>query len=381
MLDRFEKSLKALERRHLRRYLMTSEGIDFSSNDYLALSVSAPVRAAVRDAIDRGVPMGAGGSRLLRGNNAEIEALEAEAALFFGVERALFVGGGYMANYILLSALPRQGDLVVYDALIHASCHDGMKASQATCIEAVHNDPHDVEDIIQKWKDGRLNTGKTGRVWILVESLYSMDGDQAPLSDLVAIADRVDAFLIIDEAHATGVYGPDGRGLAATFEGRENIICVHTCGKALGAHGALICAPNIICEYIINRSRPFIYATAPSPLMAVAVRAALTEVQREPRRREMLQRLIYFTNTKLYECCGIRGSGSQIIPIIVGQDSTAMELATALQAEGFDIRGIRQPTVAAGSARLRLSLTLHVDEDDITAMIESLAGKLELVAG
>ncbi len=376
MLERYQKSLKNLERRNLRRRLSANQGIDFSSNDYLALSQANPIRDAVRRAVDRGVPTGAGASRLLRGNHEEIVALEAEAASFFGAQRALYVGGGYMANYALLTALPQRGDLVVYDALIHASSHDGMRAGKATCVEAAHNDLQGVEDAITTWRKG----GNTGRAWILVESLYSMDGDQAPLSELMAIADRHEAFLLIDEAHATGVFGPEGRGLAAGFEGRDNVICLHTCGKALGAHGALICAPDVLCEYMVNRSRPFIYATAPSPLMAVAVRAALKILQDDPDRQENLQRLIAFANAALQERCAIPGSGSQIIPVVVGQDGRAMELAATLQAKDFDVRGIRPPTVPPGSARLRISLTLHVDEAQVASMIETLANELEKIA-
>jgi len=375
MLDRYEKSLKALDRRNLLRGLSPRQGIDFSSNDYLALSTSNVLTQAIQDAVERGVPIGSGGSRLLRGNDDEIVALEAEAATFFGAERTLFMGGGFLANYALLTALPQHGDLVVYDALIHASCHEGMRAGKATAMEAAHNDPGAVEDAIRTWRD----KGNTGRVWIVVESLYSMDGDRAPLGDLIKIADQYDAYLMIDEAHATGVFGHQGRGLAAEFEGRDNVICLHTCGKALGSHGALICAPDILCQYIINRSRPFIYSTAPSPLMAAAVRAALSVLQRDPHRHDDLQRLISFTNTRLFDRCGLRGSSSQIIPIMVGRDGAAMELSSTLQAHGFDIRGIRQPTVPAGTARLRISLTLHVDEAEIGSMIDVLADNLEHV--
>ncbi len=373
MLERYEKSLNALERRNLLRGLVPQRGVDFASNDYLAFSELEAIRDAVRDALDDGVPVGAGASRLLRGNHEQIVALEDEAAAFFGAESCLYMGGGYMANFSLLTALPRRGDLIVYDELIHASCHEGMRAGKATCKEVAHNDADAVEDVIRAWRAG----GGTGQVWIVVESLYSMDGDRAPLDDLMAVADRHDAFLIIDEAHATGVFGTGGRGLAHAYEGRDNVICLHTCGKALGCHGALICAPEVLCRYMVNRSRPFIYATAPSPLMAVAVRKALAVLQETPAYQDELQNLISLTGEYLSERCGLAASGSQIIPVVMGRDGAAMELASALQAQGFDVRGIRQPTVPAGTARLRLSLTRHVDETQIRTMIDALADAME----
>lgn len=375
MLERYSKSLKALERRNLRRELTVRQGIDFSSNDYLGLSEAPTIRQAVQDAIERGVPIGATGSRLLRGNHEEHERLEDQAASFFGAESCLYMGGGYLANFAVLSTLPQQGDLLLYDALIHASCHEGLRAGKATAIEVLHNNPQSIEDEISRWRASHA----TGNIWIVVESLYSMDGDKAPLDDIIAIANRHNAFVVIDEAHATGVYGPQGRGLAVSYEGQENIICIHTCGKALGAHGALICAPKILCDYIVNRSRPFIYATAPSPLMAVAVQTALTTLITEPERQTKLHQLIDFTNQQLQNLCGVNGSESQIIPIVIGRDGPTMALAKALQEQGFDIRGIRQPTVPAGSARLRIALTLHVDQTQVISMLKILAQELEKI--
>ncbi len=376
MLERYEKALEALEHRNRRRALNPRRGLDFASNDYLALSQAAPLRCAVRDALERGVAIGAGASRLLRGNCPEHEMLEAEAAAFFGAERALFLGGGYIANFALLATLPQRGDLLVYDELIHASAHDGMRAGRAEFIAVRHNDANAVEDSIKQWRA----RGHTGRVWIAVESLYSMDGDRAPLSELAAIANRYEAFLLIDEAHATGVFGEDGRGLATAYEGRENVITLHTCGKALGASGALICAPAVLCDFLVNRCRPFIYATAPSPLMAVAVSEALSLLQREPERRERLHRLIGFANRRLEERCGLKSSGSQIVPVIVGRDARAMALAASLQARGFDIRGIRPPTVPEGTARLRIALTLNVTESQTAAMLDALVEEMQAAA-
>ncbi|MET4235709.1 8-amino-7-oxononanoate synthase [Bradyrhizobium sp. LA6.10] len=361
-------ALHALREDNRLRGLKPRAGIDFASNDYLALASAPRMKKAVSAALEVGTPIGAGGSRLLRGNCEEHETLEKEAAQFFGAETALFFGGGYVANFAVLTTLPQRGDLLVLDSLVHASIHEGARAGRAEFRISAHNDPQSIEDTIRDWRAG----GGAGRVWIVAESLYSMDGDFAPLEGLVAIADRYDAFLMVDEAHATGVYGEQGRGLTAPYEGRENLLVVHTCGKALGAAGALVTASGVLREFMVNRCRPFIFATAPSPLMAVAVREALFILQEEPERQQRLAKLVAFTHREM----GLRGwrspSVSQIVPYIVGDNARAMRLASALQVRGFDIRGIRPPTVPAGTARLRISLTLNVGEDDVRAMLDAL---------
>ncbi|MGJ5181683.1 8-amino-7-oxononanoate synthase [Bradyrhizobium oligotrophicum] len=351
------------------RRLSPRSGLDFSSNDYLGLAQAPRIKRAVAAAMEAGTPVGAGGSRLLRGNCEEHERLEAEAARFFGADSALFFGSGYMANFAVLTTLPQRDDLLVLDALVHASTHEGARAGRAETCQFAHNDPEAAEDRILAWR----RDGGVGRPWIVVESLYSMDGDIAPLDELIAVADRHDAFLLIDEAHATGVYGMQGRGLAAAYEGRDSIVIVHTCGKALGAAGALVTASRVLREVLINRCRPFIFATAPSPLMAVAVSEALAILQDEPERQQRLTQLVAFAHREIVARFGKNWSSSQIIPYIVGDNARAMHLASALQQRGFDIRGIRPPTVPAGTARLRLSLTLNVDEAAITALLDALA--------
>ncbi len=376
-LARFAEALERLAHKGRRRQLIARAGLDFSSNDYLGLAASPELAAAVMAALQRGVQVGAGGSRLLRGNHPEHEALEEQAAAFFGARRVLYMGAGFAANHALFSTLPGRGDLVVHDALIHASVHAGLQGSRATVRAAAHNDATAVEDRVRDWRAG----GGKGQVWIAVESLYSMDGDQAPLADLAAIADRHDAFLVVDEAHATGVHGPDGRGLAADtnagLEGRENVIILHTCGKALGSAGALVAADPVICDMLVNRARPFIYATAPSPLQAATVAAALRILHDDPARRDALWSRIDLANRTLADALGQPTSGSQIIPILTGGNDRTARIAARLQAQGFDIRAIRPPTVPVGSARLRISVTLNVMPDDITLMASATARALE----
>ncbi|MEI9426308.1 8-amino-7-oxononanoate synthase [Mesorhizobium sp. Cs1299R1N3] len=372
LLDRYKATLSGLARKDRLRALSPRSGLDFASNDYLALAGSPRMAQAVATALAAGTPVGATGSRLLRGNDPEHEALDAKAATFFGAERALFFGGGYVANFAVLTTLPQKGDLIVLDELVHASAHEGARAGRAEMVEAVHNDAGAVDDAIARWRV----MGGTGRPWIVVESLYSMDGDRAPLGELIEIADRHEAFLFVDEAHATGVYGPDGRGLAHDLEGRDNVVVLHTCGKALGASGALVTAPAVLCDYLVNRCRPFIYATAPSPLMAVAAATALDIVADEPERRERLASLVALAG-KRAQALGLPASGSQILPIIVGDNARAMALAQKLQARGFDARGIRPPTVPEGTARLRISLTLNVGEADVSTLFDALAAEWE----
>jgi 8-amino-7-oxononanoate synthase len=371
-----ERALDALARRGRHRALVAPTGADFTSNDYLGLAASAELRDAARAALEREVPVGSGGSRLLRGNHREHEALEAEAAAYFRAESALFLGGGFVANVALFSTLPQRGDLIVHDALIHASVHDGMRASKAERAEARHNEPQAFDDAISDWRAA----GGTGTPWLAVESLYSMDGDRAPLSELIEIADRHDGMLVIDEAHATGVFGPEGRGLGADLEGRANVVTLHTCGKALGAMGALVLGPQVLRDYLVNRCRPFIYATAPSPLVAAVVRAALLICRFDAGRREELHKRVGIGARLVEERCGVSGSGSQIQPLIVGSDERAVRLAAAMQARGFDVRAVRPPTVPEGTARLRISWTLNVDAATIEAMTATLAEELERLA-
>ena len=360
--------LAALAARDRLRALTPRRGADFASNDYLALSGAERLRGAIREALDRGVPTGSGGSRLLRGNDSEHEALEAEAAAFFGCEAALYFSSGYAANATLLSTLPQRGDVIVHDALIHASVHEGMRLARAPAFSAEHNDANAFEDAIARWR----REGGTGRAWIAVESLYSMDGDQAPLADLVQIAERHDATLLIDEAHATGVFGDQGRGLAAHLEGRPAVITLRTCGKAMGCEGALVCGPAIVREFLVNRGRGFIFSTASSPLMAAAVRESLRILADEPERRADLHARVREAE-RLFAPFGAEVTGSQILPLVLGDDARTMAVAGAVQAAGYDVRGIRPPTVPAGTSRLRISITRNVG----TLELEGLAATLE----
>ena len=364
----FRSQLASLEQRGRLRALAPRAGRDFASNDYLGLASDPIIGQAVADAVARGVPVGSGGSRLLRGNAPEQEGLEAKAAAFFRTQAALFMANGFAANLALFSTLPQRGDLIVADELIHASVHDGIRMSKAAAVFARHNDVQSFADHIAIW---RADGGK-GRIWIAVETLYSMDGDMAPLADLALLAAKQDAMLVLDEAHGTGVFGPDGRGLSSGLDGLHNVVTLHTCGKAMGVEGALICGPRILIDYLINRARAFIFSTAPSPLMAVAVSAAIDRIEQADDLRARLGTLQTDAAEAICAPLGLPKPRSQIIPVVLGDDKRAMAAASALQQAGFDIRGIRPPTVPPGTSRLRISLTLNAGRADVLALGDEL---------
>jgi len=343
------------------RSLSLPAGIDFSSNDYLGLSTHPALRQTAIKALENGIEIGASGSRLLRGHRQAHEELESFAATYFGCPRTLFFANGFQANVALITTLINRHDVVVFDALCHASMRDGLHAASCTTIKIPHNDLNAFEEALKKPRAAEA------QVWILIESLYSMDGDLAPLPELLALAEKYDAILVVDEAHSTGVLGATGRG-ATEGMSHDRLISLHTCGKALGVAGALVCANDMIIDYLINAARPFIYSTAPMPLQAALVKRALELVRDEPERREQL---IALRNIAA-KCLPDLAVNSQIIPILIGEDSAAVTIARALQAQGFDIRAIRPPTVPNGTARLRLSLHVGLTPQDIENFAQAL---------
>lgn len=359
-LGRLNSMLETLGARHRRRVLTPRRGLDFASNDYLGLSESAWLQGAAQKAMDRGVPLGSGGSRLLRGNHPEHEALEAEAALF--------IGGGFQANQAIFSTLPAAGDLILYDDLVHASAHEGMRIGRADTRAFAHNDVADARRVIADW----LSAGGSGQIWIAVESVYSMEGDIAPLDALSGLAVEYGAVLVVDEAHATGVFGPHGKGLAHGL--KAEVLTLHTCGKGLGVAGGLICGPRVMIDALINRARPFIFATAPSPFNAALVRAVLAHLQLDTGLTDAANARMHHAHAEARRNGVSPGAlNSQIIPVILGDEAHTMQTAVALQSQGFDVRGIRPPTVPRGTSRLRVSVTGNVSQTNITALFETLA--------
>ncbi len=345
------------------RSLSLPRGIDFSSNDYLGLSTHPALRQAIIDALDDGAPVGAAGSRLLRGHHPGHQELETFAAAFFGAERALYFSTGFLANLALFTTLPHRRDAVVFDEYVHASVKEGVHAGHASRYKARHNDVDAFEAAIH-----RARQAGAQHVWIAVESVYSMDGDQAPIAELRGLAARHDATLIVDEAHGTGVFGASGRGLSEGLYD-ERLIVLHTCGKALGVAGGLLCAPATVIDYMINAARPFIYSTAPPPYVAAAVHRALQLIDEEPWRRQRLQALIASAQQQLLASRPTNASApTQIVPVILGSEDRALRAAAALQQAGYDVRAIRPPTVPAGTSRLRISIGADRSEDEIAGL-------------
>jgi 8-amino-7-oxononanoate synthase len=320
------------------------------------------LREAIVNALDEDGIAGAGGSRLLRGHHRAHAELEEFAADFFGAEKTLYFGSGFIANFALFTTLAERRDAVVFDERIHASVKEGVHASAAERYRACHNDVNSFETELKCARDKGAR-----RIFVAVESVYSMDGDLAPLEALSVLAKRFDAVLVVDEAHSTGVFGSHGRGLG---EGLHDSIAVHTCGKALGVSGALVCASASTIELLINKARPFIYSTAPPPLLARAVKRALELIDEEPWRRERVLKLAPFAHRELNGEAAF--AGSQIVPVIIGADEAALSVAGDLQKAGFDVRAIRPPTVPEGTARLRVAINALHTEDQIRGLAAAL---------
>lgn len=360
----FEKKLIKTKIENNYRELKLANGIDFSSNDYLGLANHPKIREAVVNALNSGVSIGSGGSRLLTGNKVEHQILEEFAADYFNKDACLFFSSGFLANYALFTTLPERKDFIIYDELVHASVRDGIKASNAKSIKFKHNDLKSLKEKIEKAQSLNANS-----IWLGIESVYSMDGDIAGISDILElIKNYKNIYLIIDEAHATGVFGQDGKGFGYNLD-YDKLIVLHTCGKALGVSGALVCASNDIIEYLINKSRPFIFTTTESPIIAVAVKEALIISQEENWRREKLLELIKYTNNNYLNS----NHKTQIIPIILDNSLKALSTASSLQSNGFDVRAVRPPTVP--SARLRISLNTNRTKEEIDNLLE-LIGKI-----
>jgi 8-amino-7-oxononanoate synthase len=417
MRDLFADQLKALRAGSLDRHLSeigTAQGpeieiggrrlLNFSSNDYLGLANDSRLREAAIAAINE-FGVGAGASRLISGNLSPHLRLERALAEWKGTEAALCFSSGYAAALGSIPALVTKNDVVVLDKLCHASLIDAAKLGGAHLRIFPHNNLRKLERHLQ-WA-GREHPGK--RVLIITESVFSMDGDCAPLREIVQLKRRFNALLMLDEAHAVGVIGPHGRGLAAEENLSDDVdVQMGTMSKALGASGGYICGSHDLIDWLINRARSFIYSTAPPPAIAAAALAAvdfLSSPEGEERRlllwekinlmRQLLLQLKVERWTpardlsELDACSRFIGVGrspssskrstpnaptSAIFPLLVGGEQAALDLAAALKTEGFLVPAIRYPTVAKGSARLRITVTAAHKEDHIRSLCRAIKG-------
>jgi 8-amino-7-oxononanoate synthase len=364
---RLDGELDALRGRDEFRTLGCPPGVNLCSNDYLGLAADPRLAQAAARAIGETGRAGSGGSRLLAGNSPAWERAEAEFASFIGAEAALYFSSGYAANLGLLAAILRPGDVVFSDSLNHASLIDGIRLSGARKEIYPHADLSALESALARHADE-----PAARV-IVTESLFSMEGDTVPLAALLALARRYGAELVVDEAHALGVRGPAGRGLAAEAGiERELLAAVYPCGKALGSAGAFVCSSARVAEYLVNRARTFIFSTAPPPHLAHQLRAAVDLARGMDAERAHLENLSRTLRQGLRaEGFDLSNSSSQIVPVVVGASEAALAFAASLREDGFAVRAIRPPTVPAGSARVRLSLTASLTFEDIDRLLRA----------
>ena len=343
--QRILSRLLALENSGLKRSLLEPTGLDLSSNDYLGFSRHPRVRKRFAEAVER---LGAGstGSRLLRGHRTEFQNIELRFAHFKGTESALFFGSGWAANLGILSAFPTADDLILSDERNHASLIDGMRLSKASRVIFPHCDATGLEQLLQ-------SQPCSGQRFVVTESLFSMDGDIAPLKSYAELQQRYGFLLIVDEAHAVGLYGASGSGLIEELGCSDQVwLSMNSAGKALGSSGAFICGPTWAIDYLIQAARPFVFSTAPPPAVAEAIDEALDLLEEDPQLRLNVLALAVQLRVRL----GLQPEKSLILPIHIGENNTAVEAATRLQRTGYDVRAIRPPTVPIGTARLRISI-------------------------
>ncbi len=353
--------------------------LNFSSNDYLGLANEPAIKEATIKAVEK-FGAGSGASRLICGSLAPHHELEEALAAFKGTEAALTFSSGYATAVGTIGALVGKDDVVVIDKLVHASIVDGGRLCGAKLRVFSHNDLNELEDILKwtgKFQGPRSKVQSGARVLIITESVFSMDGDHALLREIVALKNKYGAWLMVDEAHATGLYGKHRHGLAEEL-GVSNEIEVQmgTLGKALGSSGGYICGSRTLVDFLVNRARSFIFSTAPVPAAAAAAAEGVRFVQSKlgGERAKLLWERVkvlgsFFGNPT-------SNTPAAIHPIILGNETKTMEIAAALLAQGIFVPAIRYPTVARGEARLRVTITAAHSQEDVVKLCEALHQKL-----
>ncbi|MET6996381.1 aminotransferase class I/II-fold pyridoxal phosphate-dependent enzyme [Chitinophaga defluvii] len=345
--DFLQQLLEQRKAQHAFRTLKLPEDkVDFCSNDYLGLARSAAMQEAVHRLLqERPYMHGSTGSRLLAGNYAWIEEVERDLAVFHEAPAGLIYNSGYDANLGLFSCVPQKGDTVIYDQLIHASIRDGIRLSKAQAFSFLHNDVDDLKKKIQH---------VTGNIFVAVESVYSMDGDMAPLQAIAALCGQTGAHLIVDEAHATAVIGPKGQGLVQLLGLAESCFArVYTYGKGAGCHGALIVGTAVLRDFLINFSRSFIYTTALPPTSLAAIVASYSLFPYMEEARAQLTALVKHFRSGVSRLL-LLPSETPIQVLLTPGNEITRAAAAKLQQSGLDVRPILHPTVPRGQERLRI---------------------------
>ena len=359
----FEAEAKAWAEAGLQRELTLPDGIDFTSNDYLSLAGDDRIADAVRHAMEQGA-LGTPASRLLRGHSTLHEAAEREAAHWIGTERALLFASGWQANQALMTTLAGREDVLLSDSLNHASIIDGARLSRARVMVFPHGDLDALAGILADTRGAR-------RRLIVVEDVYSMDGDRAPLAELLDLCEREDAHLILDMAHSAGLFEdgvPDHPRILARMV---------TGGKALGLAGAFVCAGADVIDALLNRGRSFVFSTATPPILAAALRRAIQIAMGEPERRTRVLKNADFLRQQLREGGFDAPGDGPILPIRIGEADRTMRIAAELRADGFDVRGVRPPTVPAGESRLRVVVHADHTQEQLAAFSAALLPRLD----
>ncbi len=363
---RVRARLEDLASKGLKRSLEAPSGIDLCSNDYLGMARHPRICRRFAEAA-KAMGVGSTGSRLLRGHRPSFRAVEERVAGLKGTQNALFLGSGWAANLGVLTAFAGEGDVVFSDELNHASLIDGMRLSKARRVVYPHCDAGALSELLES----ELCRGQR---FVVTESLFSMDGDIAPLAQYAELQTRHGFAFVVDEAHAVGVYGKTGSGLVEEMGCQDTVfLSVNSAGKALGVSGAFVCGPEWAIDYLIQAARPFVFSTAPPPAVAEAIDEALSILEESPDARDRVRGF----GTSLREALGMPPGDSPIVPIVLGRNETAIHAASLLRQSGFDVRAIRPPTVPEGTARLRISLNANLEAEDIA----DFAGRLQEILG
>jgi 8-amino-7-oxononanoate synthase len=347
--------------------------LNFSSNDYLGLANDPALKEAAAEAVGK-FGAGAGSSRLLCGSLAPHHVLEETLAAFKGAEAALSFSSGYAAASGVICALFDSNDVIAVDKLVHACIVDAARLSGAKLRVFGHNNLNDLEKIL-RWADRRheapalSQTDRSPRTLIVTESIFSMDGDQAPLREMARLKEKFGAWLMVDEAHATGLYGKNRRGLAEECAVDKQVeIQMGTLGKAFGSAGGYIAGSRLLIDYLINRARTFLFSTAPVPAAAAAAAAGVRMVESkagEERRNQLWTNVAAVSHH-------VDSQGGAIIPMMIGEEGKAMQITAALMNQGVYIPAVRFPTVARGQARLRLTMTAAHNRADVESLLAAL---------
>ncbi len=358
--DHLSRQLQHRKELNAYRTLRKAASVDFTSNDFLGLSRNQELLNAIKLEINKQDVLGSGGSRLLSGNNEHVENLERYLADVFQAGSATLFNSGYTANLALLSSIGGRNDVIMLDEKCHASIKDGARLSMAKKLSFAHNNPEDLERKL-------LGIGSRAHsTFVVVESLYSMDGDFTPLSEMVEVCNRMGAYLIVDEAHSTGVYG-GGSCSWVIQQGLEDEIFarVHTFGKALGVSGSCIVGHQELKDFFVNFARPFIYTTAPNHLTLIAIRQAFQYLIKHPELTTTLNQRIQYFKTKIRT-----ESNSAIQPVTISGNDKVKTLSAILNEHNLDVRPILSPTVPKGEERLRVCIHNFNTEEEMDALVD-----------